>query len=247
VRVDRVKFLFPDWPAPRNVRALSTLREGGCSQGVYRSLNLAAHVGDDSAHVSENRARLRAAAALPSDPIWLKQVHGTNVLDDATAAADVEADGFYARGSNRVCAVLTADCLPIAICNRQGTEVGLLHGGWRGLSSGIVEAGLHAFRSPADELMAWLGPAIGAQAYEVGGEVREAFVAHDADAVSAFEPGRPGKWTMNIYRLASRRLSACGVTAIYGGEYCTATQANLFFSYRRDGTTGRMASLVWLA
>lgn len=241
-----MKFLFPDWPAPRNVRALSTLREDGCSEGAYRSLNLAAHVGDDSTCVSENRTRLRASAALPSDPVWLKQVHGANVVDAAAAATDVEADGAHTKQSSRVCAVLTADCLPIAICDRRGTEVGLLHGGWRGLSAGIVEAGVRAFQSPAEELMAWLGPAIGPKAYEVGDEVRKAFVERDPDAAVAFEPGRPGKWAMDIYRLARLRLAACGVTAIYGGEHCTATQANLFFSYRRDGTTGRMASLVWI-
>lgn len=241
-----MKFLLPDWPAPRNVRALSTLREGGCSQGAYRSFNLAAHVGDDPVRVSTNRAQLQATAALPSDPIWLKQVHGTNVVDASTVAVGVEADGVYARRSNRVCAVLTADCLPIVICNRQGTEVGLLHGGWHGLSSGIVEAGLRAFQTRADELMVWLGPAIGARAYEVGDDVRRAFVGNDEAAAAAFKVGRPGKWTMDIYRLARMRLTACGVTAIYGGEYCTATQSDLFFSYRRDGTTGRMASLIWL-
>jgi purine-nucleoside/S-methyl-5'-thioadenosine phosphorylase / adenosine deaminase len=241
-----VKFLVPDWPAPRNVRAVNTLRGGGCSQGAFESFNLATHVGDDAQRVLANRARLQKEAALPSEPIWLRQVHGTNVVDASMAEGGVEADGAFASRRNRVCAVLTADCLPIFVCNRRGTEVAILHGGWRGLSSGIVEAGLRNFRAPADELIVWLGPAIGARAYEVGDEVRCAFVGRDEAASAAFEPGRPGKWIMDIYRLARIRLSASGVTAIYGGEYCTATQSDLFFSYRRDGVTGRMASLVWL-
>ena len=242
-----MKFLVPDWPAPSNVRAVNTLRRGGCSEGVFASFNLATHVGDDAQRVMENRARLQRDASLPSGPIWLNQVHGTNVVDAATAAVGSEADGAYTSESNRVCAVLTADCLPIFICNRRGTEVGLLHGGWRGLAAGIVEAGLDRFRSETDELMVWLGPAIGGHAYEVGDEVRRAFVESDPTAADAFEGGRPGKWTMDIYRVARSRLTARGVTAIYGGEYCTATQADLFFSYRRDGATGRMASLLWLA
>lgn len=222
------------------------MRGGGCSEGAFASFNLAMHVGDDAQRVLENRARLKKEAALPSGPIWLKQVHGANVVDAATTEGDVEADGVYASRRNRVCAVLTADCLPIFVCNRQGTEVALLHGGWRGLSSGIVAAGLRTFHARADELIVWLGPAIGARAYEVGDDVRRAFIGQDEAAAAAFEAGPPGKWTMDIYRLTRMHLNASGVTAIYGGEYCTATQSDLFFSYRRDGTTGRMASLLWL-
>ncbi|OGI67110.1 MAG: hypothetical protein A2W18_03095 [Candidatus Muproteobacteria bacterium RBG_16_60_9] len=238
--------LHPDWPAPSSVRAVTTVRHGGQSQGKYASFNLGAHVGDDPAHVAENRARLRAAAALPADPVWLTQVHGIDVVDVATVKSDIQADGAYANLPGRVCAVLTADCLPIFLCNRQGSEVALLHGGWRGLASGIVEAGLRVFRSSADELIAWFGPAIGARAYEVGDDVRDVFVQHDAQAASAFTASKPGKWQMDIYGLARQRLVAQGVGAIYGGEYCTATQADLFFSYRRNGVTGRMASLIWL-
>lgn len=241
-----MKFLVPDWPAPSNVRAVNTLRGGGYSRGAFESFNLATHVGDDVPRVLENRAKLRREATLPSEPVWLKQVHGTNVVHASTAEGGVEADGAYASGRNRVCAVLTADCLPIFVCNRQGTEVALLHGGWRGLSSGIVEAGLRTFQAPVNDLMVWLGPAIGARAYEVGDDVRRAFVGQDEAAAAAFEAGRPGKWFMDIYRLARMRLAASGVTAVYGGEYCTASQSELFFSYRRDGITGRMASLVWL-
>lgn len=241
-----LQWLHPDWPAPANVRAVCTTRLGGVSVGAYASLNLGTHVGDDPKNVAENRSRLRTSLALPADPLWMKQVHGTGVVDAATMAVDIEADGAYANRGHVVCAVLTADCLPIFICNRQGTEIGLLHAGWRGLAAGIVEAGLRRFRSPADELMAWFGPAIGALAYEVGDDVRDVFVAHDTRAAAAFTAGKPGKWYMDIYGLTRARLTACGVRSIHGGEYCTATQSDLFFSYRRDGVTGRTASLIWL-
>jgi purine-nucleoside/S-methyl-5'-thioadenosine phosphorylase / adenosine deaminase len=241
----QLRFLHPDWPAPPNVRALTTLRYGGVSVGAYASLNLGGRVGDDAACVAQNRARLRAAARLPAGPVWLTQVHGTKVADAASAALDIEADGAYASRPHLVCAVLAADCLPIFLCNRKGSEVGLLHAGWRGLAAGIVEAGLNELQSPAQELLVWLGPAIGPRAYEVGGEVREAFTSHDARAAEAFAPGANGKWYMDLYCLARQRLAARGVTAVYGGTYCTATQPGLFFSYRRDGATGRMASLIW--
>ena len=243
---ERPQFLHPDWPAPANVCATSTTRRGGVSTGAYASFNLAGHVGDDQARVMENRGRLRAEFQLPADPVWLNQVHGASVIDAATVPVDVEADGAHASRKHVVCAVLTADCLPIFICNRQGTEVGLLHAGWRGLASGIVEAGLRALRTPVEELMVWFGPAIGAQAYEVGDEVRDAFVVTDSQAAAAFTAGTPGKWYMDIYGIARLRLRAHGVRSIYGGEWCTATQGDLFFSYRRDGVTGRMASLIWL-
>lgn len=240
------RFLYPDWPAPANIRALNTLRDGGTSAGAYASLNLGEHVGDDPACVAQNRIRLRAVARLPADPLWLTQVHGTRVVDAAGAAPNVEADGAYVRRPRVVCAVLAADCLPIFLCNRSGTEVGLLHAGWRGLAAGVVEAGLDALQSPAQELLVWFGPAIGPLAYEVGGEVRAAFLRHDVCAADAFTPGAGDRWYLDLYRLARRRLAARGVTAVYGGGYCTATQRELFFSYRRDGATGRMASLVWL-
>lgn len=239
-----LKLLYPDWPAPESVHALVTTRAGGASVAGYRSLNLAEHVGDDPAHVQLNRGRLRAH--LPADPVWLAQVHGVDVVDVAHAAPGRRADGAFTRTRHTVCAVLTADCLPIFLCNRQGTEVALLHAGWRGLAAGVVERGLAALRSPADELLAWLGPAIGAQAYEVGEEVRAVFVSPQPEAGAAFARARAGKWYMDISRIARQRLSARGVRAIYGGDYCTATQSDLFFSYRRDGITGRMASLIWL-
>lgn len=241
-----LRLLRPNWPAPPRVRAVSTTRRGGVSAGAYASLNLGGHVGDDPNHVQENRRRLRATLGLPADPVWMRQVHGANVVDAATVVPDSEADGAYSNRTDIACAVLSADCLPIFICNRQGTEVGLLHAGWRGLASGIVEAGLRAFRSPVAELMVWFGPAIGARAYEVGSDVRDAFVAPDAQAAAAFRAAAAGKWYMDIYQVTRLQLAAHGVRAMYGGEHCTATQVELFFSHRRDGLTGRMASLIWL-
>lgn len=242
---EALRFLHPDWLAPSNVRALVTTRAGGASAGAFASFNLGAHTGDDSTAVHENRVRLRDAAALPADPVWLKQVHGTNVVDAAAVVPGTAADGAYSRRKRVVCAVLTADCLPVFVCNRQGTEVGLLHAGWRGLAAGIIEAGLRALRSPPGQLLVWLGPAISVKAYEVGDDVRTAFISRDPRAAEAFTAGTAGKWSMDLYRLARQRLAAQGVCSIYGGEYCTATQPDLFYSHRRDGVTGRMASLIW--
>ncbi|HEX7044183.1 MAG TPA: peptidoglycan editing factor PgeF [Burkholderiales bacterium] len=239
------QFIVPDWPAPASVRALVTTRAGGVSRGAYCSFNLGAHVGDDPAHVRENRARLRAV--LPADPVWLEQVHGSDVVDAARAAPGTRADGAYTRSRGVICAVLTADCLPIFLCDRAGTEVALLHAGWRGLARGVIEQGLAALRAPPEDRLAWLGPAIGPPAYEVGGEVRDAFVSRRPEAAVAFAPARRGKWYLDLYALARQRLEALGVRAIHGGRYCTASQPELFFSHRRDGATGRMASLIWLA
>ncbi len=223
-----------------------TTRRGGTSAGPYASFNLADHTGDDRTHVQRNRALLRDTLKLPADPSWLKQVHGTRVVDVVTVESGATADGAYANANGVVCAILTADCLPIFVCDREGGEVALLHAGWRGLAAGVIEAGLQQFRAPAPELVVWLGPAIGAKAYEVGNEVRQTFLAQDRAAARAFVPSASGKWYMDIYRIARGRLAAAGVRSIHGGEYCTATQADLFFSYRRDGATGRMASLLWL-
>lgn len=241
-----IEFISPNWPAPAAVRALTTVRHGGASVGNYRSLNLGDHVNDDPIAVDDNRAHLRTSLSLPAEPIWLKQVHGSRVVDAAAAPTDTVADGSYTFRKGVICAILTADCLPVFVCNREGTEVGLLHAGWRGLAGGVIEAGLSLFRSSREELLIWLGPAIGPAAYEVGDEVRQAFLTHSATAASAFRPSATGKWYMDIYLLARQRLEQQGVSFIYGAEYCTATQSELFFSHRRDGTTGRMASLIWL-
>lgn len=236
--------LVPDWPAPANVRALATTRAGGVSLPPWDGLNLGDHVGDDPAAVAENRRRLRQV--LPAAPLWLRQVHGTRCVDAARAAPGAEADAAVARAPGVVCAVLTADCLPLLLCDEAGTTVAAAHAGWRGLAAGVIEATVRAMDLPGERLVAWLGPAIGPENFEVGGEVRAAFVAHDPAAVRAFVPGAPGKWLCDIYRLARQRLAALGVHRVAGADFCTARDAGRFFSYRRDGATGRMAALIWL-
>lgn len=239
-----LEFLIPDWSAPPNVRALVTTRRGGASRGPYASLNLADHVGDDPQAVAINRARLRAH--LPADPVWLRQVHGTRCIDAAAATPGSEADAAYACRTGIVCAVLTADCLPILLCDHDGTRVAAIHAGWRGLAAGIIEETVATLGVPAASLLAWLGPAIGPGRFEVGAEVRTRFLASDAGAAEAFVPAGDGKWRADLYRLATRRLTALGVCRPAGGDFCTAGDAERFFSYRRDGVTGRMASLIWL-
>jgi len=240
-------FIVADWPAPARVRALTTTRTGGASRGAYASFNLGEHVGDDPQAVQHNRARLRTALALPADPRWLKQVHGVDVVNAAHATVGVEADGAWTDRSGVVCAVLTADCLPIFLCDTRATKVALLHAGWRGLARGIVESGVRALNAPAHELLAWLGPAIGPDAYEIGEDMRRAFVQADAGDAEAFRPAGPGRWRADLYALARRRLYRSGVHAVTGGGHCTLRERERFYSYRRDGVTGRMASLIWLA
>ncbi len=241
------QFILPDWPAPANVRATVTTRTGGVSRAPYDSFNLAAHVGDDPAAVRENRARLSTALALPAVPAWLKQVHGVVVVDATLSGCEPEADGVFATQPGAVCAVLTADCLPVLLCNRAGTKVAALHAGWRGLVGGVIEAGVKALGVPGSDLLAWLGPAIGPASFEVGPEVRAAFVRHDTQAAQAFRVARDGKYLADIYLLARLQLQRLGVAEVYGGGFCTVTERARFFSYRRDGVTGRMASLIWLA
>ncbi|HMW55842.1 MAG: peptidoglycan editing factor PgeF [Candidatus Accumulibacter sp.] len=243
-------WLVPDWPAPTRVRSFITTRHGGVSMAPYASLNLGDHVGDDPAAVAANRQRLRRS--LPAEPCWLQQVHGTTVLDAGTPTQFRVADGAFARNVAVVCVVMTADCLPVLLCDRAGTVVAAAHAGWRSLQAGILERTVAAMAVPGIELIAYLGPAIGPQAFEVGGEVRAGFVGPYAEAAAAFKPlpqpvNKAGGWLANIYLLARQRLAHLGVEGIYGGEYCTFGQESLFFSYRRDGVTGRMASLIWLS
>jgi len=236
--------VLPDWPAPARVKGLMTTREGGVSQAPWASLNLGDHVGDNPVHVAANRARLRQQ--LPNEPAWLRQVHSARVVEIGREP-NPEADAAYSRQSGQVCAVLTADCLPVLFCDRAGSVVAAAHAGWRGLAGGVLEATVAAMRVPPGEILVWMGAAIGPQAFEVGDEVREAFIAQHAEASEAFVPQpMPGKWLADIYRLARIRLNHAGVQAIYGGGRCTYQEAEAFYSYRRDGVTGRMASLIWL-
>lgn len=236
--------IIPDWPAPVRVKAIQTTRQGGQSKAPYQSLNLGMHVGDDGYTVAANRNFLNTLC--PSEPVWLEQVHGTSVLMAETAGCAPQADACITRKPNAVCAVMTADCLPVFLCDDAGTVAGVAHAGWRGLAEGVIESTVIAMKVQPSTIMAWLGPAIGPQAFEVGPEVRAAFLKKDAASEFAFV--RKGdKYLADIYLLARQRLHALGVTRIYGGDFCTFSDPDRFFSYRRDGRTGRMASLIWLS
>ena len=237
-------WIVPDWPAPPRIRALITTRTGGVSSGAFASMNLGEHVGDDAASCLENRARLRAL--LPAEPLWLQQVHGKTVVEAASAVPGTAADGAVARVPEAVIGVLTADCLPVLLCDRQATTIGVAHAGWRGLAAGVIENTVEKMRIDPRHLVAYLGPAIGAGAYEVGGEVRRAFVAADASATAAFAERSPGKYLADLYLLARQRLAKTGIMSVHGGGLCTFAESGRFFSYRRDGPTGRMASLIWM-
>lgn len=241
-----MEFLVADWDAPKRVRAVSTLRGGGVSTGPYAALNLGHHVGDDSEAVAENRRRLRQALALPAEPVWMNQVHGSTVVDASRGNSQVCADASVVTVPGLVAAVLTADCLPVVLCDRAGTCAAVAHAGWRGLAAGVLEQTVAALDRPAYEILAWLGPAIGPKAFEVGGEVRQAFMAADPLAESAFVQNQSGRWFADLYALARQRLARVGVSAVFGGERCTFSEGESFFSYRREGTTGRMATVVWL-
>jgi len=242
-------WITPDWPAPERVRACATSREGGVSSGAFASLNLSDYVGDSDPAVGENRSRVRDKLALPAPPLWLHQVHGTGILAAHQLPENsnpLEYDGSYTFSPGIVCAVQTADCLPVLLCDRRGHRVAALHAGWRGLAAGILEAGVQAMVTDPDYLLAWLGPAIGPDAFEVGADVYHAFVDADAETEKAFRRQSADKWLADIYQLARRRLALAGVNAVYGGGFCTYNEATRFFSYRRDHTTGRMATLIWI-
>lgn len=248
-----MELLIPEWnDLPLNVGALTTLRRGGVSPAPYddgqggRGLNLGDHVGDMPAHVAHNRAML--TRLLPAEPVWLSQVHGTHVVDAASVQGIIEADAAISTRRGVVCAIMTADCLPVLLCDTSGTVVGAAHAGWRGLVDGVLESTVQAMRNAgAADITAWLGPAIGPQKFEVGGEVRLAFEARDPGAAQAFTPAaEDGKYFADIYALARLRLQALNITKVRGGGFCTVTDRERFYSYRRDKTTGRMASLIWL-
>jgi len=240
-----IKPIIPDWPAPEHVRAYSSTREGGVSQGAWASLNLATHVQDDLKHVAENRRRLSEALAIPNEPYWLEQVHGTEVVRPELNTTHC-ADAAFTQQSDTPCVVMTADCLPVLFCDEQGTAVAAAHAGWRGLAAGVLEQTLKCFEDQS-MVMAWMGPAIGPKHFEVGDEVREVFVQQHSQTESAFVESRPGHWMADIFQLAQQRLSAAGVSQIFGGGICTYADADHFYSFRRESITGRMASLIWLS
>lgn len=238
-------WIAPSWAAPRRVRALITNRAGGVSRPPYDSLNLGEQVGDDADCVAQNRARVRAH--LPAEPLWLRQVHGTRVVEAGPGAErDPQADGAFTRAPGAVLAVMTADCLPVLLADSEGAAVGIAHAGWRGMAGGVIENTVRALGVPSARVLAYLGPAIGPKAYEVGEEVRAEFIARDPLAAGAFAARGEGKYLADLYRLARLRLGALGVLGIEGGERCTFGEPADFFSFRRDRDTGRMASFIWI-
>lgn len=237
-------WIVPDWPVPANVRALITTRSGGVSTGPFASMNLGQRIEDDMQSVRTNRASLRDL--LPAEPMWLLQVHGARVADADKLQQPVEADAAVARNPGSVCIVMVADCLPVLLADRAGSVVAAAHAGWRGLAAGVLENTVRAMGTTPDELLAYFGPAIGPSAFEVGADVRDAFLAQSADAACAFVTHQPGKWRADLFALARQRLRASGVTQIYGGGLCTYSDPLRFFSHRRDKVTGRMGALIWL-
>lgn len=242
----REGFIFPKWQVPRAVQMAITTRRNGFSAAPFAGLNVSDNVGDDPQAVDKNRCYLHDALSLPSDPLWLQQQHASDVLlcesndDCRTADASISFESGY------VCAVMTADCLPVLFCDKEGTRVGVAHAGWRGLLSGVLDNTAAALDCPPQQLCAWLGPAIGPDAFQVGDDVRDAFVQLDSNNAWAFLPDNTGYWLCDIYQLARIRLRALGLVDIYGGSYCTYRDSANFYSYRRDGVTGRIAALAWL-
>lgn len=243
-------FIRPAWPAPGNVAAFVTTRVSPdpaiTSAQPYDAFNLAMHVGDDPARVQRNRMLLKQVLQLPSEPVWLRQIHSSRGIEFEAADNNTEADAIIARKPGEICLVQTADCLPVLICDRQGGCVAAVHGGWRGLQQNIIAKTIEALNVPPENLLVWLGPAISMEAYEVDETVYRHFVDEDPAYSRAFNVTRPGHWQLDLYEIARLQLQALGIMAIFGGEFCTCRQPETFYSYRRDGQTGRMASLIWL-
>ena len=240
--------IYPNWQAPKNIKALTTVRSGGVSLPPFDSFNLGDHVCDDPKAVQQNRSLLVDKFDLPHQPLFLTQTHSTKVIELPFTGSNVEADAVYTQQANQVCLVMTADCLPVLFFNKEGTEVAAAHAGWRGLCDGILEETVAKFKCPTSDIIAWLGPAIGPTAFQVGEEIIEQFCAFDSNAKLAFTPDltTSGKFLCNLYQLATQRLNKLGITEISGGGHCTYTEQDKFFSYRRDKQTGRMASLIWI-
>lgn len=238
-------FIQPDWSVPDNIRACVTTRIGGVSQVPFDSLNIGNHVGDDPEAVRKNRALLVDTLSLPSEPAWLEQVHSRDVVNASEVSQLVRADASYTADDNVVCVVMTADCLPVFFAAKDGSEIAVAHAGWRGLASGILEATVDKLSTPATDIISWMGPAIGAEHFEVGDDVRDEFLRICSSASEAFIKKNNGKWLADIYQLARLRLQGVGLKQVYGGSYCTYRDKEQFYSYRRDHQTGRMASLIW--
>jgi len=236
-------YITPDWPAPANVHAATTLRTGGVSSGAYASLNPATHVADDPVRVLQNRERLKTMLELPGEPVWLEQIHSNIAVDAATQNGVTQADASYTNQADIVCTVMTADCLPLLVCDTVGVQVAAIHAGWRGLLAGIIGNTIAAM-APA-EFLVWLGPAIGPACFEVGSEVRDAFINKSGACANAFVEKADGKFLADIYQLACIELAGLGITKVYGGNFCTVSDSERFYSYRRDQHTGRMATLIW--
>ena len=236
-------WLQPDWPVPSNVHAATTLRTGGVSQGRYASLNPATHVGDNIDSVSQNRQTIQTLLDLPSEPVWLNQIHSNRAVKAIATDTPQQADASYTDKPGVVCAVLTADCLPLLVCTANGTEIAAIHAGWRGLLDGVIDSTIDAMQNK--DALVWLGPAIGQERFEVGAEVRTAFLAKSAEYASAFKQHGQDKWLADIYQLARINLAALGIDKVYGGNFCTVTDKERFYSYRRNKDTGRMATLIW--
>nr|WP_143413748.1 peptidoglycan editing factor PgeF [Haemophilus paracuniculus] len=240
--------ITPTWNAPPQIKGFTTTRQGGVSEAPFDSLNLGSHVQDDPQAVALNRQRLVEQHRLPQAPLYLNQTHSTKVIHLPYEGQDFEADAVYTNQPNQVCLVMTADCLPVLFCNQDGTEVAAAHAGWRGLCDGVLEQTVKQFACPPNEIIAWLGPAISQKAFQVGQEVIDQFCAFDPQAAQAFvpDPTASGKFLGNLYQIAQQRLNKLGISQISGGDYCTYTDSQRFFSYRSEGKTGRMATLVWI-
>ena len=240
-------FIIPDWPVAETIRSFSTTRLGGISSSPYDSLNLGLHVGDEPDAVLANRNQLIQELKLPEQPRWLDQIHGTHVCSAQDWQYGDQADAIISHSENQVCSIMTADCLPILLCNQQGTKVAAIHAGWRSLAAGIIEKTIDKFDCHPADIITWLGPAIGPTQFEVGHDVYQAFCQHSDTAQHAFKKTDSSHYLVDIYLLARQRLNALNVSAIFGGDYCTVSDPSQFFSYRRDGVTGRMASIIWIA